>query len=166
MPTYHASLSTSSLDALLRDLEAYQKQVEAAPAKVVAELVKTGTEDMEANLAAITDRDGNIDVDVEGEQNGSKGRVSLTGPQAAYIEFGTGVTGGSAPHPLAAEAGWDYASGPRIFTTKAGRVGWRYYNREKNRWLFTEGLAPQMPAYNAARKIRAKVVETTKEALK
>ena len=161
-----AELSVSSLDNLLKELREYREKVESLDSKLPQELASNAESYISQNLADVMDRDGNVDVSTGTDKIGNTARAYMDGSQAAYIEFGTGVKGKQSPHELAAEVGWEYDSGERIFTTKDGRRGWVYKDPISGLYYFTEGIPAMMPVLNAAREIKNEVAETARELMK
>jgi len=162
MPTYKADLSVSSLDELLRSVNAYKTKLEAAPVKIVSELAEIGQNEIQANINGITDKDGNY-LAVAGEFTfGGTGFAFMQGEQAGFLEYGTGVQGQSSPHPQASQAGWNYNSGKTIHV-KTG--SWAYWDPARGRHVWTNGIPAQMPVLRAALAMRRKIREVAKGAL-
>lgn len=166
MPVLKADLSSDSIGQLIEQLQKYQKKVESAPAKMVENLTKSADEKIQQHLNSITEKDGNVLANAGEFIFGDTGFAYLEGEQAAYLEYGTGIQGAGSPHPLASEVGWTYNSGPRIHTTKNGRVGWVYQESGTGKWRFTEGIPAQMPVYAAAQEVRDEMLSAAKEAMK
>lgn len=165
MPVFKAELSSASLGALLEEVKKYHSKVDAAPEKIVSSLTRSAQEKIDRNLNAITEKDGNVLASAGSYQFDTEGFAYLEGEQAAYLEYGTGVQGQGAPHPLASEVGWDYNSGTRIHTTKNGRVGWVYPESGTGKWRFTEGIPAQKPVLLAAEEVRQEIAAAAKEAI-
>ena len=165
MPTYKCKLSESSLSSLIDNLRSYQKNVENLSNTITEGLTEKAKEHISHNLNSIANPDGNVEAKAGSYQYGNVGFAYMEGRQSEYLEYGTGVVGRKSPHPLASEAGWEYAKGPMIFTTKDGRVGWVYRQSGSDKWMFTEGIPAQMPVYNAAQELRKEVEHVVKEAL-
>lgn len=166
MPKIDLVLSEKGIDDAISQLQAYAEKIRHAPEKIVRSLTMDGQTAASGRLSAIADPDGNIDARVSSQVNGRKGTVSLSGSQAAFLEFGTGPVGGSQPHPLSGQVGWKYASGPKIRTFKNGRIGWVYFDRSKHHYRITSGIAPQNIMLSAAERMRMNIVQRAKEALK
>lgn len=162
MPALKANLSVSSLDTLLDNLKAYQQKVEAAPRKIVQGLTDYGKDQIQQNISAIRDKDGNYLATAGSYVFGDGGVAYMEGEQAAFLEYGTGTRGQSSPHPQADEAGWQYNKGPTISSTG----DWSYWDPVKGQYVHTKGIPAQMPVFKAANAIREKEVEAAKEALK
>lgn len=159
MPVIRVKLS--ELDDFIRDLKEYKAKVEAAPSKIVAELAEIGRKEIEGNIGAITDVDGNYLAGSGKEVNGNTAAAFMVGSQASFLEFGTGIQGQSSPHPDANVHGWEYNTGATIKNNQ-----WRYYDPFLNKFVTTSGIPAQMPVFKAANEVRARVEEAVKEALK
>ena len=93
------------------------------------------------------------------------GFVKVTSDHVAFVEFGTGVKGQNNPHKngeYLAKAAWNYASGPKIFTTKDGRVGW-IYPTDDGGFRFTEGMESRPFMYETALEIQRDFPRIAKE---
>ena len=166
MPKIDLVLSEKGIDDAISQLQAYAEKIRQAPDKIVRSLTMDGQAAASGRLSSIAEPDGNIDARVSSQVNGRKGTVSLSGSQAAFLEFGTGPVGGSQPHPLSGQLGWKYASGPKIHTFKNGRIGWVYFDRSKHHYRITSGIAPQNIMLSASERMRMNIVQRAKEALK
>lgn len=140
MPIYKAELSTESLTSLIENVRAYQQKAEGASQKILDSLVTSGAAELEQNIHTIQDKDGNDLAAVGSAVFGNNAILYMHGEQAAYLEYGTGEIGAAPPHPQAAKAGWNYASGTKIQTTKDGRKMWRYRQKGTNKWKYTQGI--------------------------
>lgn len=166
MKTIKTELSISSLDKLLSSIEQYKEKVSSLEHSLPQGLAKKAEKYISINISEILDKDGNIDVGVGTYAFGDTALAFISGTQAAYIEYGTGINGKNEPHPLATDIGWDYMTGQRIFKTKDGRIGWVYKNPLTGKYHFTEGIPSGRVVFNAANQIRREVSETAKELLK
>lgn len=110
------------------------------PERVTTRIAVLAKSDVEANLSAIPNVDGNARGEVRVELNGRNAVVVNEGPQVAYLEFGTGATGAASPHPRAPLAPYEYGS----------RLQWVYFNKMVGGFRTSHGLPPQMQVYNAA----------------
>ena len=80
------------------------------------------------------------------------GFVKVTSDHVAFVEFGTGVVGQNNSHrngEYLSKAAWAYATGPKIFTTKDGKVGW-IYPTDDGGFRFTEGMRSRPFMYETA----------------
>lgn len=81
---------------------------------------------------------------------------------ALCVEYGTGSRGQNSPHPDADAEGWEYNSGPTIFTTRDGRTGWVYPTKD-GRYLFTEGQPSRPFWHDATEELPRHITEIARE---
>ena len=159
MPVFRAKLS--DIDNLIKELEAYKQKLVAAPEKIVTELAEVGRKEIESNINTITDVDGNYLAAPGKSVDGNTATAFMTGSQASFLEFGTGINGQSSPHPDASQHGWEYNTGATIKNNR-----WRYYDPFLDKYVSTSGIPAQMPVLKAANEVRAQAITVAKEALK
>lgn len=155
------SLSTASVRSAMDELRAYKKWTQEKCDELALELAKRGTFLIRMKIAEYDaiDTGALISAVSYPEQIGpGRYRISLRVDNgvgdnyALFVEYGTGVVGASSPHPEAGEAGWNYASGETIFTTKDGRVGW-IYPKGDGTFRFTEGQKARPYWHDAAKEL-------------
>ena len=99
------------------------------------------------------------------DDTGSVAVIYAEGESVAFVEFGTGVKGQNSPHrngEYLAKAAWQYATGPKIFTTQAGRVGW-IYPTDDGGFRFTEGMESRPFMYETALELQREFPRIAKE---
>lgn len=166
MPVYKAELSVESLSTLIENVRAYQRKAEAAPGILLDSLVTSGAAELEQNIHGIQDKDGNDLATVGSAAFGNNAVIYMHGEQAAYLEYGTGEVGAASPHPQAAKAGWNYASGTKIQTTKDGRKMWRYRQKGTDNWKYTQGIPAGRVVLRTGISLRNAVANIAGEVLK
>ena len=155
MKTISVKLDPQEIANAIEEIRGYQKEVEQKARLLVEKLVDEG-----ANLARVkivnmgAFDSGDLLSGVGGYFSPllNAGFVRVTSDHAAFVEFGTGVIGQSNPHQngeYLARASWGYATGPKIFTTKDGRVGW-IYPTDDGGFRFTEGMKSRPFLYETA----------------
>ena len=157
-----------SLGKGLRQLAAYKKRVQNRTSLLVQKLTDYGAEIARikiVNMGAYYS--GELLSGVSGYYSPilNAGFVKVTSDHVAFVEFGTGVVGQNSPHKngeYLALAAWDYASGPKIFTTKDGRVGW-IYPTDDGGFRFTEGMGSRPFMYETALQIQRDLDKIAKE---
>lgn len=158
-------LDPVSIDAAVKALEDYKKKLDQLPDKVAQRAQKEGLERMISGLPPISDQN---EPALYG--TGQYGNVYTieAGGCLPYVEFGTGVVGqgGGYPEPMyLTNVGWQYASGPHVFTTKKGRKGWFWFSNARGHFLFTEGIAPGGFMASTIRYLRDRIPEIAREEL-
>lgn len=124
MSEIHLSLSESSIDAAIKQLEQYQQKLGSLTAAYVNEMLVEGETKIK-NAIDVLDNRGTLgwakdsisksQVKVSGLS--ASGKVRVSDPKFLYVEFGTGVKGKGARYPGNFKAS---------YSTKHGNKGWWY----------------------------------------
>lgn len=154
------SLSPSSIDAAIKQLEDYSKDLERKAQELCNRLADMGAMYAEWNFSGVLyagDIDYNITVD---RVDANTYVIKADGETVLLMEFGDGVKHGYG-HPQAAEFGM----GPGTYPNGKGHwddpKGWWF--GEKGNWTHTYGNAPGMPMYNAAKDLRKEILDIARE---
>ena len=157
------SLSPSSIDAAIKQLEDYSKDLERKAQELCKRLADMGAMYAEWNFSGVLyagDIDYNITVD---RVDANTYAIKAKGKTVLLMEFGAGVKHGYG-HPQAAEFGM----GPGTYPNGKGHwddpKGWWF--GEKGNWTHTYGNAPGMPMYNAAKDLRKEILDIAREVFK
>ena len=157
-----------SLGKGLRKLRAYKRRVQNRTNLLVQKLTDYGADIVRVKIVDMgAYYSGELLSGVGGYYSPSlnAGFVKVTSDHVAFVEFGTGVKGQNNPHKngeYLAKAAWNYASGPKIFTTKDGRVGW-IYPTDDGGFRFTEGMESRPFMYETALEIQRDFPRIAKE---
>ena len=168
MKTIRVILSPEGVADAIKELQAYKKEVETKARLLVQRLTDMGADLVRVKIISMGAFDtGELLSGVSGYYSPSLnvGFVRVTNDHVAFVEFGTGVIGKSAPHPNAeylSKAAWGYATGAKIFTTKDGRVGW-IYPTDDGGYRFTEGMASRPFMYETALELQRQFPTIVKE---
>ena len=168
MKTISVRLDPNEISDAIEEIRGYQKEVERKTRLLVQKLVDLGAEIVRVKVVSMgAFYSGALLSGVGGYYSPAlnAGFVRVTSDHAAFVEFGTGVVGQNSPHQngeYLARASWDYASGPRIFTTKSGRVGWIYPTKDGH-FVFTEGMKSRPFLYQSALELQAKFPQIVME---
>lgn len=155
MKTISARLDQVSLTKAIEEVKQYQKDMEEKARQLIGRLTDLGAEIARAKIVSMgAYYSGELLSGVSGYFSPllNMGFVRVANDHAAFVEFGTGVVGQNNPHKngeYLAKASWGYATGPKIFTTKDGRVGW-IYPTDDGGFRFTEGMASRPFMYETA----------------
>lgn len=152
----------------IKELEAYKKRIQEKTSLLVQRLTDYGADIVRikiVNMGAYYS--GELLSGVSGYYSPTlnAGLVRVTSDHVAFVEFGTGVKGQNNPHKngeYLSKASWNYASGPKIFTTKDGRVGW-IYPTDDGGFRFTEGMESRPFMYETALELQRDLEKITKE---
>jgi hypothetical protein len=166
--TITVSLDPESIAAAIKELRKYKKDVERKTQLLVQRLMDLGAEVARVKIVSMgAYYSGELLSGVDGYFSPllNTGFVRVTSDHVAFVEFGTGVKGQNSPHKngeYLAKAAWQYATGPKIFTTKNGRVGW-IYPTDDGGYRFTEGMQSRPFMYETALEIEREFPRLAKE---
>ena len=168
MKTIQVRLDPRSVAAAITEILDYQKEVEAKSKLLVQRLTDLGASIARVKIVEMgAYYSGELLSGVDGYFSPilNAGFVRVTNDHAAFVEFGTGVVGQANPHingEYLAKAAWGYATGPKIFTTKDGRVGW-IYPTDDGGYRFTEGMKSRPFMYQTALTLQREFPRMAKE---
>ena len=144
-----------SLENGIKELQTYKKRVQEKTRLLVERLTDYGADVVQVkiqNMGAYYSGELLSGVDGYYSPTLNVGFVRVTSDHVAFVEFGTGVVGQNNPHrngEYLSKAAWQYATGPKIFTTQDGRVGW-IYPTDDGGFRFTEGMESRPFMYETA----------------
>lgn len=168
MKTINVTLDPKSISDAIKELRNYKKSVERKTQQLVKRLTRLGAEVARVKIVAMgAVYTGELLSGVDGYFSPpmNTGFVRVTNDHVAFVEFGTGVVGQNSPHKngeYLAKASWQYASGPKIITTKDGRVGW-IYPTDDGGFRFTEGMKARPFMYETALQLQREFPQIAKE---
>ena len=157
------SLSPSSIDAAIKQLEDYSKDLDRKAQELCKRLADMGAMYAEWNFSGVLYA-GDIDYKITVDRvDANTYAIKANGETVLLMEFGAGVKHGYG-HPQAAEFGM----GPGTYPNGKGHwddpKGWWF--GEKGNWTHTYGNAPGMPMYNAAKDLRKEILDIAREVFK
>lgn len=157
------SLAPSSIDAAIKQLEDYSKDLERKAQELCKRLADMGAMYAEWNFSGVLYA-GDIDYKITVDRvDANTYAIKANGETVLLMEFGAGVKHGYG-HPQAAEFGM----GPGTYPNGKGHwddpKGWWF--GEKGNWTHTYGNAPGMPMYNAAKDLRKEILDIAREVFK
>lgn len=148
------SLNVKSINAAIKELDAYKARLGKAAEEITHTLTRTGVELAKQNAMYmdIYDNHALYDGIVEEYVGGfgvdyAKGYVHSTAPHSMFCEFGTGIVGAENPHPNITIPGWQYD------TNEHGEKGW-WYEGDDGEWHWTKGMPSRPYMYETAQKLR------------
>lgn len=118
MVRFEAELSVSSLEALIKDLEKYQKDLDNSMYAINEAIANKAYELLMIYTPYLT---GELRESIQKEITSEFARLYTDNDHAMFAEFGTGVVGKGKPHPKAAENGWVYDYKDQNWTGYEGR---------------------------------------------
>ena len=122
------TLDPKSIRQAIKEIEECKRQLVEALTELTKTLQEQGVQVAKMQVASFDAVDsGELEHSIFGHYNEQSriGYIIAGAPHAFYVEYGTGAVGADAPHPMAAEAGWEYMVGPHIKEGPGG-LGWWY----------------------------------------
>jgi hypothetical protein len=168
LKTISVRLDPVEIARAIQELQEYQKEVESKTRLLVQKLTDYGAEIARVKIVGLgAYYSGELLSGVSGYYSPTlnAGFVKVTNDHAAFVEFGTGVVGQNNPHKngeYLSKAAWQYATGPKIFTTQNGKVGW-IYPTDDGGFRFTEGMKSRPFMYETALELQNKFAQMAKE---
>lgn len=157
--TIKVSLNSASVDAAIRQLEAYQRDLERKAKEICRRLADIGLLNASASFFSEF-YVGTPDVSISVEERGNGYAIIADGETVLILEFGAGVTYGYG-HPQAGEFGM----GPGTYPDGKG-----HWNDPRGWWLpkekggqHTYGNPPTMAMYNTGQDLRKEIERVARE---
>lgn len=161
-------LSPESIADAIQELQDYKAELNRKVETLARLLTNTGVDIVRIKVVEMNAIDtGELFGSINGyyDSVGNKGVIQVDSNYAAFVEFGTGIVGATAPHTNAeylAKAAWKYSTGSHIFETKDGRFGW-YYPTDDGGFRFTEGQKARPFMYETALELQRRYAEKVRE---
>ena len=149
-------LSEESINAAIKELDKYKKELSKKANLLVQWLVEAGVEIAKQEVLTLGAFDsGELRDSLDGLMytDGAHGIIFTDCGHAAFVEFGTGVVGAGSPHPTLP---WQYD------VNEHGEKGWVYYDEKQGRFRWTKGMPSRPYMYLTARQLEERVVEIAK----
>lgn len=166
--TINVTLDPKSIQAAIKELRKYKLDIQKKTQRLVQKLTDYGAEVARikiVNMGAVYSGELLAGVDGYFSPLLNVGFVRVTNDHVAFVEFGTGVVGKANPHKngeYLSKAAWQYATGPKIITTRDGRVGW-IYPTDDGGFRFTEGMKARPFMYETALQLQRRFPQIAKE---
>ena len=154
------TLSTSSIDDAIKELQAFQKSIKAKKDKLLEELGRIGVQEASVRFTTAM-YDGVNDSSVTLESTPDGYAIVAEGTAVAFIEFGSGVYHNpSEPYPNARPDGimgiGEYGKG------YGKRQAWGYRD-DAGELVITHGNPAAMPMWYASEEMRSEIKRIAKE---
>lgn len=169
------TIDSQKLDKLLSN---FSNNLDNVNKKVMDDLSELALSEMKKNYSAAEFQPGNSETmsfSIEDDESGKI--VKMSGPQAAYSEFGTGTQGELSPHPKKSEYPLNaYNSGKTIRPAQkdiitdnfefisAGSLYWTYTGEDGQKH-YTQGIPAQKEVFDAGQTVLKKMNSIIKERL-
>ena len=165
------TIDSEKLDEVLSNLTGNLNNVSK---QVIDDLAELALDEMQKNYSKAEYQAGE-QMDFSKTGSDTEKTVSMSGPQAAYSEFGTGTQGQMYPHPKKNEYGLNpYNSGETIRpATKSvqektgipeGELYWTY-KAPDGKIYYTQGVPAQKEVYNAGQTVLKQMPSIIKKRL-
>ena len=157
-------LSHKSIQELIKNLKNYQKELENSKKYILEALAKYTQERVKHYISKTVDKGGYPSTDtllnsiLISKIIGDMVRVYTNLAYAKFVEFGTGITARSNPHPNSSEFGWSYD------TNNKGEKGWVYRASDGNLY-WTQGEEAHQFMYRAYQDLKANYMRLAKQVL-
>lgn len=158
-------LSQKSIENAITQINEYKAKIQEKETQLLSKLAELGCTRARIVFANFIRYDGNNDVTVDFNVDGTKATISAKGEAVAFIEFGAGVYyNGADSYPLPRPEGivgiGQYGKG------KGKQKAWGYYQdgiRDKKHLVITHGNPPAMGMYQAIVEISEEIGDIAKE---
>ena len=159
MKTINITLTEKSINAAIKELDAYKGSINRKVQELCRRLAEMGAVNMSLGYArAIYNGDKDVSVSVEPIANGYT--IVASGESVLFVEFGAGATYGYG-HPQSARFGY----GPGTYPNGKGHwnspYGW-YLPKDKGGG-HTYGNPPAAVAYDTAKMLEQEVLRVARE---
>ena len=154
------TLDTKSIDNAIKELQGYKVELSVKANKLVQKLIDVGVEFARQEVISLGAFDsGELAGSIDGLMytDGNHGIIFTDSDHAAYVCFGTGITGAESPHPTMP---WQYD------VNNHGEAGWVYYNEKTGKFGWTKGMPSRPFMYNTAKHLQDELERIAKEVWK
>lgn len=162
--TIQVSLSQTSIQAAIKELDKYKNSLEMKCQVFVNRLAQEGLQVVQVTMQSISDNDkGGYYTEIINNNDGTvKGAtIRLTGDKVLFLEFGAGIRYASPQNPKAEELGY----GPGTYPGKGhwdSPQGW-WYRDESDNPHHSYGNRAYMPMYNAGTAMTLRIQSLARE---
>jgi hypothetical protein len=155
--------SQREIQSAIKQIQAYKQSLPAKCNLLVQALVDRGVEIAKFNVQNLgAYYTGQLEASIGGYFSPSLGiGIIYAGSwYAAFVEFGTGIRGQEAQHPLAGIEGWVYD------TNNHGEAGWTYFNEQDGKFHWTNGMPSRPFMYETAKELDKICLSIAKQVFK
>jgi len=153
-------LDPDSIGKAIKELQKYKVELSVKANKLVQKLIDVGVEFARQEVISLGAFDsGELAGSIDGLMytDGTHGIIFTDCGHAAFVEFGTGITGAESPHP---SMPWQYD------INNHGEAGWVYYNEKTGKFGWTKGMPSRPFMYNTAKHLQDELEQIAKEVWK
>ncbi len=161
-------LSVNNLKELSKKIKKFSSNIKSETKEMQKDLIENGYQEIQKGYASSPYEGYEEKFYIKKHEK----RVSVTGTQVLYREFGTGTVGASDPHPIKGNFSLNaYNSGKTIREAKEninpnsgispGELYWTFYKNGVK--YYTTGIPSGKEVYYAAKSTREKIKEIAKK---
>jgi HK97 gp10 family phage protein len=143
-------LSQREIQQAIKQVEQYKKELNQKCQLLVQALTDKGIEIAKFNVQNLgAFYTGELESSIDGYFSPSLGvGIVYAGSwYAIYVEFGTGIRGEEAQHPMSGNIGWAYD------VNDHGESGWVYFNERDGQYHWTDGMPSRPFMYDTVREL-------------
>ena len=161
------TLSEEGLRSIARQIHNYREGINSANDRFVRRLAEEGFEVARASIQSSTHYDHDKDVgtlEIVSDESGkvSSCRLTFTGEQVLFIEFGAGIIYNEGnENPWASQFGYGVGTYPGQVHALTHK-GWTYYGND-SKYHGSKGTEATMPMYNASVDMKSKLIKIATE---
>lgn len=164
MKNIEIRLDPKSVEAAIKELNAYKKYLEARVEALLQRLTSEGVTIARAKVIQFGIKyDNQLTASINGLVTGNVGVIKVDDEHAVFFEFGTGPVGAKNPHPMSTgykSSGW--------FTKADGKpmdslYGWFPLGDDGDTYFYTEGQPAKPFMYQTALELRRDLLLKAKE---
>ena len=150
MPKISFGLSQREIQSAIKQVEAYKKDLTRKCQLLVEALTAKGIDIAKFNVQNLgAFYTGELENSIDGYYSPSLGvGIIYAGSwYALYVEFGSGIRGQEAPHPMAGVVGYSYD------VENHGEDGWVYFNDRDGKYHWTTGMPSRPFLYDTVKEL-------------
>ena len=161
MKTINIELSKKSIQAAIREIEAYKRSIDQKTKLFIEKMAEAGYNVADATLMAVSEEEkGSTVIQSPQWESDNCMVIKMSGDKFLFVEFGAGIAFSNPQNPKAQDMGMGLGTYPGQ-THAYQEEGWWY--REDGVLKKSRGNAPYMPMYKAGVEIRRQVENIARE---
>lgn len=156
-------LSITEIQEAIKQVEAYKIQLNKKCQLLVHALTDQGVDIAKVNVRSLgAFYTGELEESINGyfSPTLNTGIIYAGAWYAMYVEFGTGIRGSEASHPLSGKTGWYYD------VNNHGEAGWVYYNENDGSYHWTDGMPSRPFMYDTIQELNLICEKIAREVFK
>jgi hypothetical protein len=150
--TVKVNLSQKSVQSAIKKIERYKETLNRRCLRLVEQLTERGVKIAKFNVQNLgAFYTGELESSIDGYFSPSLGvGIIYAGSwYAVYVEFGSGIRGQEAQHPMSGQVGYVYD------VNNHGEEGWVYFNERDGQYHWTDGMPSRPFMYDTVQQLDA-----------